>query len=182
MAAERYDGVQKSLHWLIALLIFCAFGLIWYINSLPLSPLKFKLYSYHKWIGISVLILFTARLIWRVRHGTPGALPGQPAWQAKAADGAHHLLYLLMATVPLLGWAMSSAKGFPVVLFGVLPLPDFVPKSEVLGEVLEQAHEIVAYTMLVLIGLHVAAALKHHFIDRDTTLKRMLPCKHNTQE
>ncbi|WP_148716248.1 cytochrome b [Chitinolyticbacter meiyuanensis] len=178
MAAERYDGVQKSLHWLIALLILSAFGLIWYIGSLPLSPLKFKLYSYHKWIGISVLILFVARLAWRLKHGTPHELPGQPAWQTRLAAGVHHLLYLLMALVPLLGWAMSSAKGFPVVLFGVVPLPDFVPKDEALGHILAETHEVVAYTLLVVVGLHVAGALKHHFIDRDITLKRMLPGQH----
>ncbi|GAA5784778.1 cytochrome b [Chitiniphilus shinanonensis] len=175
MSKTRYDGVQVAFHWLIALLIVAAFGLALYVDDLPLSALKFKLYSYHKWIGISVLALVVLRLVWRAWRGAPSALPGQPAWQVKAAAGIHHLLYLLMLALPLVGWLMSSAKGFPVVLFGVLQLPDLVSRNEALGHQLAEAHEVLAYLLLAVVILHVLAALKHHFIDRDETLRRMLP-------
>ncbi|UXY16895.1 cytochrome b [Chitiniphilus purpureus] len=175
MASSRYDGVQITLHWLMALLILSAFGLALYINTLPLSPVKFKLYAYHKWLGISVLLLVLVRLAWRLRRGVPPPLAGQPAWQRKAAAGTHHLLYLLMVALPLVGWAMSSAKGFPVVLFGLIPLPDFVPRDPDLGDRLKLVHMLLAYGLIGLVGLHALAALKHQFVDRDGTLRRMLP-------
>jgi cytochrome b561 len=98
-----------------------------------------------------------------------------PAWQHKVAEGTHHLLYLLMVLVPLSGWLMSSAKGFQTVYFGVLPLPDLVGKDKELGDLLKEAHEALNLALLVLVGLHVAGALKHHLIDKDATLRRMLP-------
>ncbi|KPC54691.1 cytochrome b [Amantichitinum ursilacus] len=178
MARLRYDGMQKTLHWLIALLIVAAFILALYLDDLPLSPLKFKLYSYHKWLGISVLILACIRLGYRKAKGTPDPLASQPRWQRALAAAVHHSLYLLMIVLPLVGWAMSSAKGIPVVLYGVLPLPNWVPVNHDLGETLETAHVVLAWVLAAVVGLHVAGALKHHVIDRDETLRRMLPGKH----
>ncbi|SMC26295.1 cytochrome b561 [Andreprevotia lacus DSM 23236] len=177
---KRYSLIQISLHWLIALLIFAAFGLIWYYGDMQItSPATFKAkaagIAWHKWAGMSVLILFLLRLVVRVKQGSPAPLAGQPKLQLLLAAGAHHLLYLLMAIVPLMGWLMSSAKGYPVKLFNLVQLPDLVAKSDTLAEQLEGAHVFLAYTLLVIVGLHAAAALKHHFIDRDATLLRMLP-------
>ncbi|RTL41980.1 MAG: cytochrome b, partial [Rhodocyclaceae bacterium] len=98
-----------------------------------------------------------------------------PAWQHKIAEGTHHLLYLLMFLVPLSGWLMSSAKGFQVVYFGVLPIPDLIGKDKELGELLEEMHEVLSWSLISLVGLHLAGALKHHIIDKDSTLRRMLP-------
>ncbi|MCK6374409.1 MAG: cytochrome b [Zoogloea sp.] len=173
-ASQRYSGPAIAAHWIIALLILAAWPLGAYMHELPLSPTKLKLYSYHKWIGITVLLLFVPRILWRITHRPPAALP-MPAWQHKIAEGVHHLLYLLMVLVPLSGWLMSSAKGFQVVYFGVLPLPDLVAKSEELGDLLKEVHEVLNFGLLALVGLHVAGALKHHIIDRDATLRRMLP-------
>ncbi|KAF0813006.1 Cytochrome b561 [Andreprevotia sp. IGB-42] len=179
----RYSLPQMALHWLIALLIFTAFGLIWYFGSVEITSaatfkLKGSLIAWHKWAGISVLILVLVRLAVRFKQGAPVPLPGQPAWQLKVAAGTHHLLYLLMIALPFIGWLMTSAKGYPVVLFNLVQLPDLVAKNEELGKVLKDVHEIMAYTLLAIVALHAAAALKHHFIDRDATLKRMLPsCK-----
>ncbi|AOY00014.1 cytochrome b [Jeongeupia sp. USM3] len=179
MSRDRYDPLQMSLHWLMALLIFSAFGLIWYFNSLELGPqtfkLKFQVIAWHKWAGISVMFLLILRLAWRLGRGAPAPLPGQPAWQLKAAAGIHHLLYLLMFALPCIGWLMSSAKGYPVVLFGEWPLPDLVGKNAELGETLAEIHYYLGYTLLALVVLHAAAAIKHHLIDRDATLSRMLP-------
>ncbi|KAB2318701.1 cytochrome b [Betaproteobacteria bacterium SCN1] len=173
MTSVRYTSPAVILHWLIALLIFVGFPLGVYMHDLPLSPTKLQLYSYHKWIGISVLLLVGLRLVWRVTH-TPPPLPADlKAWERAASHAAHGALYLLMIAVPLTGWLMSSAKGFQTVWFGVLPLPDLVGKDRALGETLEDAHEILNFVMLGLVSLHVAAALKHHFVERLPFLQRM---------
>ncbi len=171
---QGYSRPAIALHWLLAILIFSTFPLGVYMTGLDLSPLKLKLYSYHKWIGITALMLVLLRLGWRIVRGAPAALPA-PAWQQKAAAATHLLLYVLMFAVPLTGWMMSSAKGFQVVWLGVLPLPDLVGKDEALGDLLLNMHFALNLLLLALVGLHAAAALKHHFIDRDATLARMLP-------
>jgi len=172
-ASNRYSTPAIALHWLIALLIFLAFPLGVYMHELPLSPDKLKLYSYHKWIGVSVFLLVAIRLGWRLTH-TPPALPdGIAAWQRRASAVVHGLLYLLMIAIPLSGWLMSSAKGFQTVWFGVLPLPDLIGKNRELGELLAEVHEALNFTLLALVILHVGAALKHHFIERQPFLQRM---------
>ncbi|MBU1395719.1 MAG: cytochrome b [Gammaproteobacteria bacterium] len=169
----RYSTPAIVLHWLVALLIFATFPLGLYMVDLPLSPDKLKLYSYHKWIGVSVFLLVTIRLGWRLTH-TPPALPdGIAAWQRRASAVTHGLLYGLMVAIPLSGWLMSSAKGFQIVWFGVLPLPDLLEKNRELGELLAGVHKALNFTLLGLVILHVGAALKHHFIERQPFLQRM---------
>lgn len=169
----RYSNTAIALHWLMALLIFAAFPLGLYMHDLPLSPTKLQLYSYHKWIGITVLLLAVLRVVWRATH-TPPALPdGLPRWQQFASHATHYVLYVLIFAVPLSGWLMSSAKGFKTVWFGVLPLPDLVGKDKALGELLANVHANLNYLLLALVVLHIAAALKHHLIDKDGVLLRM---------
>lgn len=175
----RYGGVAIALHWVLAAAILGAFFLALYVDTLALSPAKLRLLNWHKWLGVSVLVLSALRLLWRwVRP--PPALPARieramANWQRAAYHGVHHLMYLLFLLVPLLGWAYSSARGFPVVWFGVLPLPDFVPVDKALAKTLHSLHELGAFTLIGLVVLHVAAALKHQFIDRDHLISRMLP-------
>ncbi len=173
---NRYTRTAVMLHWLVALALLCAFPLGLYMSDLKLSPQKLQLYSYHKWLGISTLLLVAARLLWRAGHRPPPLPTAMPRWQQSAAHGVHHLLYLLMVMVPMSGWLMSSALGVSVVWFGVLPLPDLVGRDKQLGELLKAAHETLNYTLLALIALHVAAAIRHQFAARDGTLARMLPC------
>jgi cytochrome b561 len=169
----RHSTPAIALHWLMALLIFAAFPLGLYMVDLPLSPDKLKLYSYHKWIGVSVVLLVAVRLAWRLTH-TPPLLPDSiGAWQRRTSAVVHGLLYLLMIAIPLSGWLMSSAKGFQTVWFGVLPLPDLVEKNRELGELLAGVHKALNFTLLALVVLHVGAALKHHFIERQPFLQRM---------
>ena len=175
MSGAGYTRTAIALHWAIALLIFVAFPLGVYMHDLPLSPDKLRLYSYHKWIGISVLLFAAARLLWRIGHRPPPLIAGMPRWQAVAAHAVHHSLYLLIVAIPLSGWLMSSALGFPVVWFGVLPLPDLVAKNKELGELLKVVHQGLNLTLLLLVVVHVGGALKHQFVDRDGTLARMLP-------
>lgn len=174
-APTRYTGTAIALHWLVTFLILAAFPLGLYMSDLVLSPLKLKLISYHKWLGVTVFLLAAIRLAWRATHTTPPLPAAMPAWQQRAAHGLHHLLYLLLFLVPLSGWLMSSAKGFQTVYLGLLPLPDLLAKDQALGDLLRQAHQLINYALLALVAAHVGAALKHHFIDRDGILARMLP-------
>lgn len=172
MTPARYTRTAIALHWLMAVLLFGAFPLGVYMHELPLSPTKLQLYSYHKWIGITVLLAAAARLAWRMTHPAPAML-GMPKWQVFLAHGIHQLLYLLLFAIPLSGWLMSSAMGFQTVYFGVLPLPDLVGKNKELGDLLKGLHEALNFTLLALVAAHVAGALKHHFVERDDTLRRM---------
>jgi cytochrome b561 len=171
----RYSRSAIALHWVIALLIFATFPLGLYMHQLPLSPEKLEYFSYHKWIGVTVFVLAIARLAWRAFHPAPPLPPGMPRWEQRAAHAAHVLLYLLLFVVPLSGWLESSATGMQTVWFGVLPLPDVVPRNKALGEVLLTVHQSLNWLLAALVVGHVAAALRHHFRLRDDTLARMLP-------
>lgn len=173
-ASTHYTRTAKSLHWLMALMIFGLLGLGFYMSDLPLSPQKLKLYSWHKWAGVTVFLLTLVRLAWRATHQPP-LMPWQMSkLQQIAAHVGHVGLYLLMLAIPLSGWLMSSAKGFQTVWFGVLPIPDLLPKNKELGDLLLSLHQGLNL-LVVLLLTHIAAALKHHFIDRDDVLIRMLP-------
>ena len=169
----RFSTPAIVLHWLMALLIFAGFPLGLYMVDLPLSPDKLKLYSYHKWIGVTVLLLVAVRLSWRLTHTPPPLPAGIAAWQRRVGAVVHGLLYLLMIAIPLSGWLMSSAKGFQTVWFGVLPLPDLIEKDRELGELLAGVHKVLNFSLLTLVILHAGAALKHHFIERQPFLQRM---------
>jgi cytochrome b561 len=171
---DRYTGVAIALHWLLAFLILASLALGTYMADLPFSMQRLKLYNWHKWAGVSILVLSALRLLWRLRHRPPADLP-MPTWQRRAAHAAHAALYLLFFAVPLTGWAYSSAAGFPIVWFGVLPLPDFVPVDRALAEGLKAWHAGLAQALAAVALLHVAGALKHRFIDRDGLLRRMWP-------
>ena len=171
-SATRYTAPAIGLHWLLALMLIGSFSLGVYMADLPFSPTRLKLYNWHKWAGVTILALSLVRLAWRLGHRPP-ADAAMPAWQATAAHATHRLLYALFFVVPLLGWAYSSAAGFPIVWFGVLPLPDFVPVDKALAEAIKPWHERSAMLMAALVLLHVAGALKHQLIDRDGLLDRM---------
>jgi len=171
---SRYSSTAIALHWLMALLILGNFCLGLYMADLSFSLTRVKLFNYHKWTGVTILALAALRLLWRLAHRPPAELPA-PRWQHLAASVTHWSLYALFFAVPLVGWAYSSAKGFPIVFLGVLPLPDFVGKNEALADVFKEAHEFLAWVLVALVCLHVAAVAKHMLIDRDGTLRRMLP-------
>jgi cytochrome b561 len=175
----RYSAVAIALHWVLGLTILAMFGVGLYMADLPFSPLRLKLYNWHKWAGITFLALSVLRLLWRVTHRPP-ALPGNvvkamPSWQTTAYHATHQLLYVLFFAVPLIGWAYSSAAGFPIVLFGQIPLPDLLTVDKEMAALIKPLHELSAFALVGLAALHIAAALKHHWIDRDGLLLRMLP-------
>lgn len=178
-STSRYNGLSIFLHWVLGAGLIGVFAVGLYMADLPFSPQRLKLYNWHKWAAVVILALSVFRLVWRITHPAP-AMPehiekGMPAWQRIAHHATHHSLYLLFFAVPLLGWAYSSAAGFPIVVFGILPLPDFVPVSQELAELLKPLHKLSAFAMAALVLLHVAGVLKHLLIDRDGLLLRMLP-------
>lgn len=172
--AEHYGWGLISLHWLTLLLIGAAFALGLVLEDMPLSPLKLKLYAWHKWIGLLVLALLPPRLLLRMRDPLDHTRELE-AWEVRLSGMVHGLLYLLMLAAPLLGWLHSSAAGFSVVWFGVLPLPDLVDKQPVLAKVLKEMHEAAVYFLAALVAIHALAAVYHHHIQRDPVLRRMLP-------
>lgn len=174
-APARYTGVAIFLHWLIALAIFCILPLGVYMHELPLSPTKLQLYAYHKWLGISILFLVIVRLVWRATHRPPALPDTMSAKEQRIAHGMAHGMYLFMLLSPLTGWLMSSAFGKPVVLFGVLPIPDLIGPREETGNLFKVLHEVSNYILCTLFSLHILASLKHHFKDHDGVLARMLP-------
>ena len=175
MSNARYTLTAIRLHWLMALLIAGLFGVGLYMTGLKLSPQKLQIYSWHNWAGVTVFVLALVRLGWRMTHRPPPDDAGMPRSQQVAAHGVHHLLYLLMIAIPLSGWLMSSAKGFQTVWFGMLPLPDLLSKNKELGDLLQLIHMSLNYSMAALVLAHAAAAIKHHFVERDDVLARMLP-------
>ncbi|HKB83719.1 MAG TPA: cytochrome b [Burkholderiales bacterium] len=172
---QRYTGVAITLHWLIAVAILCTFLLAEYMTGMQLSPAKLKLYSYHKWIGVTIFLLVLIRLAWHASHRPPAPPASMPAWQHSAASIAHFFLYALTLAIPVSGWLMSSASGFQVVYLGVLPIPDLLAKNKDMADQLKQLHEALNWLMVLVVALHVGAALKHHLLDRDNVLSRMLP-------
>ena len=150
-----------------------------YMADLPFSPQRLKLYNWHKWAGITILLLSVLRLLWRWTHRPPPLSPraeaAMPGWQRWAHHAVQALMYGLFLAVPLLGWAYSSAAGFPIVWFGVMPLPDLLPVDKALADAIKPWHGWAAFTLAALVVVHVAAVVKHQWIDRDGLLSRMWP-------
>ena len=172
---DRYTGTAKTLHWLMAILLFGLLALGFYMHDLPLSPEKLKLYSWHKWAGVTAFLLVLVRLAWRVTHLPPALPASMPRIMQLAAHAGHFALYALMIAIPLSGWLMSSAKGFQTVWFGVLPIPDLLDKNKELGDLLAVVHKGLNLLFVAVLAGHIGAALKHHFIDKDDILTRILP-------
>jgi len=173
-APARYTATAIALHWLIAALIVCGFTLGLSMVGLPLSRQKLQWYAWHKWIGITVFLLSCARVAWRWTHAPPPS-PPMPEWQRRSAAVSHVLLYVLLLVIPISGYLYSSSTGVQVVYLGLVPLPDLVPKDKALAAALRACHVGLNFTLLTLVCVHATAALRHHFIDRDTVLRRMLP-------
>jgi cytochrome b561 len=173
--ASGYGATAIALHWIVALLILANLGLGLYTVGLPLSPQKLRFFSWHKWIGVTVFALAAVRLLWRLRHPAPALPATMKAWEKAASHASHALLYVFFFATPLTGWLFSSASGFQTVYLGVLPIPDLLAKNKELAEVLKVTHHWMAGGLAALVALHALAALKHHFVDRDDVLARMLP-------
>jgi cytochrome b561 len=171
-----YSRLSVLLHWLMALLIVAAFGLGFIMTDIPgITPTKLKYFSWHKWVGVSVLFLAAIRLLWRLKHPAPPYRQLMPRWQIFISGLAHGAMYVLMFAVPLSGYFYSLAAGVPVVYFGVLSLPVLIEADPILKPVLKELHEALMFVFLAVIILHILAVIKHQIFDKDNILKRMLP-------
>jgi len=172
---HRWGVLAQSLHWLIAVFILAQFTLAWLFADLPAGARKLTLLARHKSIGITILMLALVRLGWRWANPTPTLPDTLKPYERSLARFTHALLYVLLFAVPLTGWLMSSARGFPVSWFGLFQLPDLVAKDKGLYDLLVTTHTALAWTLGGVVALHVGAALKHPFMLKDNVLRRMLP-------
>lgn len=173
---EDYTRTAIALHWVMALLIVCAFALGWVMTGIPgITPNKLRYYAWHKWIGVTIFGLAVLRVAWSATHRAPALPPGMSRWQRAAAQGAHVLLYFLMFAVPITGYLFSCAANVPVVYLELVRLPMLIGPDPVLKPILRLVHVALNYTLSALVAVHVAAALKHHWLDRDGLLARMIP-------
>lgn len=171
---KRFGVVSIANHWLVAALIIGMLALGLYMADLPKGPWKGELFGIHKSFGILVLMLGAARVGWRLGNALPGPLGDPRAWRHKAARLLHLLLMAMMLVLPLSGWAMSSAGDHPVAFFDLFTLPPLLMPDKGLAETLAEVHETLAWALIALLALHAGAALQHHCIARDATLRRML--------
>lgn len=172
--AESYGSLSRFLHWAIVLLILPQYFLAEAAEELPNGLEKLQVMTWHKSLGMLVLLLALVRIAWKIMNkGAPGPIGND--WQRKAAAAGHGLLYLLILAQPLSGWIMSSAGNYPVTLFGWFQFPALVGENHDLHELMEEVHEVLFFTLLAVAAIHVAAALYHHFVLKDGVLRRMLP-------
>jgi len=172
---ERYTTPAIALHWLMAALLAGLLAIGHFMTGLELSPQKLQFFSWHKWAGVSAFALALLRMAWRL-WSPPAPLPSTLARaQRRLAAVGHAVLYGLMLTIPVSGWLMSSAKGFQTVWFGVLPIPDLIGKDRQLAEGLTLLHGSLNWCLVLVVSGHVLAALKHHWLERNPILWRMIP-------
>ncbi len=169
-----YSPGARFFHWLMAALLLANFLFGLSLDDLPLGPAKLQRITWHKWTGITLLGLVSLRLIYRLLVKPPPPEPG-PDWQLKISRLTHGALYFLMFAIPFSGWCLSSAAGIPVVYLNLWELPALLPKHKAWVDGLKELHLSLNISMAVLVSVHVLAALKHHILDRDMTLVRMLP-------
>lgn len=176
--STNWGAIAKIFHWLIALFIVANLILGYWAEGLATSPTKVEAFYWHKSIGLTVLWLALLRLLWRFTNPSPRLPTGMAGWERALAHTSHVLLYALMIAMPLSGWVIHSASNFPLDLYGIFPVPDIVPSGDdesTIGDLAKAAHYWMFIAICALLALHVLGALKHHIVNRDDVLKRMLP-------
>lgn len=171
---DRYGRLARLLHWGIALLLIAVFALGWWTVELSYyDPLYRTIPDLHRSLGVLAAVLIMLRILWKVIDGRP-ATAGRYAWERLAAKAGHLTLYVLMVAVPVTGYLMSTADGRAVDVFGLFELPALLPASSGREDLAGRVHYLLAFGGAWLVLLHVAAAFKHQFIDRDGTLRKMI--------
>lgn len=171
-AENSYGVIAILLHWVMALLLIGLLILGLYMVAVPISLEKLKLYGWHKEYGMLALMLVMIRIVWRVANIIPSL--SLPLWEIIAARTVHWAFYGFMFAMPITGWIITSAAGLPVSFFGLFVFPDLVSPNPDLMKLFQEIHEWLGYGLIATIVLHTSAALKHHFINKDDILKRML--------
>lgn len=173
-STRAWGAVSKSLHWLVVLLIIGQWAIAQYADAQPLVA-KGPPLNLHKSLGMTIFALAVLRLVWRLGNPVPSLAGLARTWEQVLAKISHVLLYGLLFAMPLTGWLMSSARNFPVSWFGLFQFPDLVAPDRTLYERMHDLHETLFGVLVTVALLHVAGALKHHFVDRNEVLRRMLP-------
>ena len=168
----HYGVIAIILHWLMAILLIALLILGLYMEGLPISLEKLKFYGWHKEYGILALMLVMIRIIWRLINITPRL--SLPLLEKIAARTVHWAFYGFMFAMPITGWLITSAAGLPVSFFGLFVLPDLVSPNDDLMKLFQEIHQWLGYGLIATIILHASAAFKHHFINKDDILRRML--------
>jgi cytochrome b561 len=171
----RWGHVAQFLHWLIVVLITIQVIVGNIAADMPIGMKKLAMFARHKSVGITILGLAVIRLLWRWANPTPALPTTLKPYERVLAGVTHFGLYLLLFAMPLTGWMMTSARGFPASWFGFFQLPDFVPKNDALYNAMKETHDTLALVLYAIVFLHVVGALKHHFVLKDDVLRRMLP-------
>lgn len=174
-SANRYGAAAQALHWIIAALIVTQFVLASMFDDLPLGMQKLALIARHKSFGMTVLMLAILRVLWRLGHAPPPLPAAMSALGKRLAQATHAGFYFLLFAMPLSGWLMSSAKNYSVSWFGLFTWPNLIGPGEDAFNAMKSTHDLLAKLLFGLAILHVAAALKHYFVDKDDVLQRMLP-------
>jgi cytochrome b561 len=172
---RSWGALSKALHWIIVILIINQWLIAERADGLPLGMAKLQALGLHKSFGMTILALALFRLVWRWMNPTPASPAGTKTWERVLANLAHFLLYALIFALPLSGWLMSSAKNYSVSWFNLFQFPNLVGKNDNVYELTHDLHHLLFKILVVVAVLHIAGALKHHFIDRNDVLKRMLP-------
>lgn len=175
---DHYGAIAILFHWSMALIVVGLAVLGLYMVTLPdagFDTKKITLILYHKEFGLLILVLLVTRLAWRVTNILPQLVAHLPDWQQIAARFVHLCFYALMFALPMTGWLMSSAAGIPVSFFGLFTLPELLPRDQFLFQRFIDIHRWLGYLLILFIFVHVGAALRHHFVFKDDTLRRMLP-------
>jgi len=171
----RYSAVAQGFHWLIAALIVVQFTLGWTAQFLPIGARKLARLDLHKSFGMTILTLAVLRLLWRLFNRPPALPPGMTKFERQAARATHVLFYVLLFVMPLTGWMMSSAKNYSVSWFHQFTWPNLIGPDEQAFNLLRSTHDTLSWLLFGVAILHILAALKHHFWNKDDVLKRMLP-------
>jgi len=173
-SVDRFDTVTMVFHWGMALVIVALWGAGHVVEGMPKGPPRSELIGLHKTLGVLILALVLSRLAWRFTHRPPRSLPGTPAFERLLSSLVHAALYVLMLAIPLVGILMSQSAGYAVTLFG-FELPALVEKDAALHELFEYSHQSFGWMLALVLLAHVGAALRHHLVLKDATLRRMLP-------
>ena len=172
---NRYSAVAQGFHWLIAALIVLQFTLGWTAGELPLGARKLARLDWHKSFGMTILMLAVLRLLWRLFNRPPDLPAGMTGVERQLARATHFFFYVLLFVMPLTGWIMSSAKNYSVSWFHQFTWPNLIAPNERAFDLLRTTHDTLSWLLFALALLHILAALKHHFWNKDDVLKRMLP-------
>lgn len=179
---DRWGSVSQAFHWISVLLLVAIATIGLTMEDLPNTPDKIRVYALHKSLGLTLLAVVVLRLLWRWTRPVPADVPGLSPWVRRAAAGVHGGLYAMMLAMPLTGWLLNSAEGFPLQWFTLFNLPPLAAESEALADFAEDLHENGFWILVALAAGHVLAALYHHFFLGDGTLHRMLPGRRRTPE